>query len=109
MNTQPVQHVSANRPKPDQQPVCLCHHMLDCPDQATVEINATQLTRVAELLDVLDGFLRSDNGVADHLADHLHAARHNHPHRTDYDASLLIDQVSFTAHALRAHRQEPLE
>jgi hypothetical protein len=26
-----------------------------------------------------------------------------------YYADLLIDQVSFTAHSLRAHRREPLE
>ena len=26
-----------------------------------------------------------------------------------YDANLLIDQVSFTAHALRAYRQQPLQ
>jgi hypothetical protein len=105
MNNRPAQHVSADNP----QPPCLCHHTLNCPDQATVEINAAQLARIAELLDLLDGFLRRADGVAGRLADHLHATRHNHPHRTGYDANLLIDQVSFTAHALRAYRQQPLQ
>ena len=108
MNIQPAQQVPANIPQSDQS-LCLCHDTPDCPDQATVDINANQLERIAELLDVLDGFLRSGNGMAARLADHLHAARHNHPHRTGYDANLIIDQVSFTAHALRAHRQQPLE
>jgi hypothetical protein len=96
MNIQPAHQVSADM-RPDQQPVCLCHDMLNCPDQATVEINANQLARIAELLDMLDGFLRRADGVADRLSDYLHATRHNHPHRSGYDANLLIDQISFTA------------
>jgi hypothetical protein len=80
--------------QPDRQ-LCLCHDMLDCPDQAAVEINAAHLADIAELLDLLDGFLRRADGVADRLADYLHDTRHNHPYRTGYDANLLIDQVSF--------------
>lgn len=41
-----------------------CHDVLGCSEEA-VEIDATQLARVAELLDLLDGFLRSGNGVAE--------------------------------------------
>ena len=109
MNTQPAQQISAEM-LPDQQPACLCHDMLDCPDQATVEINAAQLAHIAELFDTLDGFLRRADGIAGRLADYLHTARHDHPHRGGYyDANLLIDQVSFTAHALRAYRQQPLQ
>jgi len=112
MNIQPAQQVPANTAQSDQ-PLCLCHDTLDCPEQATVEINANQLARIAELLDVLDGFLRHANGIADQLADYLHATGHDHPqppHWASYDANLLIDQVSFTAHALRAHRaNKPLE
>ena len=109
MNTQPAQQVSAEM-LPDQQPACLCHDMLDCPDQATVEINAAQLAHIAELFDTLDGFLRRADGIAGRLADYLHTARYNHPHLGGYyDANLLIDQVSFTAHALRAYRQQPLQ
>jgi hypothetical protein len=105
MNTKPAQQVSADM-QPDRQP-CLCHDMLDCPDQAAAEINAAQLARIAELFDMLDGFLRRADDVANRLADYLHDTRH--PYRTGYDANLLIDQVSFTAHALRANRRQPLE
>ena len=55
MNIQPAQQVPANVPQSDQSP-CLCHDTPECPDQATVEINANQLARIAELLDVLYGF-----------------------------------------------------
>ncbi|UQX09454.1 hypothetical protein [Candidatus Mycobacterium methanotrophicum] len=111
MNTQPAQQVPASITRSDQS-LCLCHDMLDCPDQDAVEINATQLARIAELLDTLDGFLCHADGVADRLADYLRATgrdRAQPPHGASYDANLLIDQVSFTAHALRAHRQQPLE
>lgn len=108
MNNQPAQHDSSNTRRTDQQP-CLCHDMPDCPDQATVEINANQLARIAELFDVLDGFLRSDNDITDRLADHLHLARGHHPHHSRYDANLLIDQVSFTAHNLATHLPNPLK
>jgi hypothetical protein len=33
----------------------------------------------------------------------------NSPDWTGYNANLLIDQVSFTAHSLRAHRRKPLQ
>jgi hypothetical protein len=71
--------------------------------EATVEIEAAQLGRVAELLDLLDGFLRSGNGVADRLADYLHTTGRDRPQPHDqannynYDANLVIDLVSFTA------------
>lgn len=106
MNIQPAQQVPTDIPQSDQSP-CLCHDTLDCPEQATVEISANQLARIAELLDVLDGFLRHGNTVGDHLADYLRATGRGHPqppHGASYNANLLIDQVSFTAHALRAHR-----
>jgi hypothetical protein len=105
MNTQPAQQVSADM-QPDRQ-LCLCHDILDCPDQATIEINAAQLARIADLFDILDGFLRHGDGVAYRLADYLHATGRDRPQPPDwagYDANLLIDQVSFTAHALRANR-----
>lgn len=111
MKRQLAQQVPADIPQSDQS-LCLCHDTPDCPEQAIIEINANQLARIAELLNVLDGFLRSDNGVADRLADYLRVTGRDHPqppHWARYDTNLLIDQVSFTAHALRAHRQEPLE
>ncbi len=49
------------------------------PAQAAVEIDATQLPRIAELLDLLDGFLRHTDGIADDLADYLHATGRDHP------------------------------
>ena len=112
MNIPPAQLVPGDSQQPDQQSLCGCHDMLDCPDQTTTPINAVQLARVTELLDVLDGFLRRADGIADRLADYLHATGRDHPqplHRADYDANLLIDQVSFTAHALRGHRHKPLQ
>jgi hypothetical protein len=111
MNIQPAHQVPANIAQSDQS-LCLCHDTPDSPEQTTVEINANQLARIAELLDVLDGFLRHANTVGDHLADYLRTTGRDHPqppHRASYNANLLIDQVSFTAHALRAHRQQPLE
>jgi hypothetical protein len=57
MNIQPAQQVPSNTPQSDQL-LCLCHDTPDCPEQATIEINANQVARIAELLDVLDGFLR---------------------------------------------------
>ena len=111
MTIQPAQQIPADSPQSDQA-LCLCHDLLDCPEQATVEINANQLADIAELLDLLDGFLRRADGIADRLADYLHAIGRDHPqppHWTGYNANLLIDQVSFTAHALRANRREPLQ
>jgi hypothetical protein len=100
MNTQPAQQIPAESPQSYQQAPCLCHDTPGFPEQTTIEINANQLARIAELLDVLDGFLRHGNAVGDHLADHLHATGGDHPqppHRAGYNANLLIDQVSFTA------------
>lgn len=111
MNTPPAQQISVDI-QPNKQPLCLCHDMLDCPGQVTVKINAAQLARIAELLEMLDGFLRHTDGIAHHLADYLHATGRDHPqppHWTAYNANLLIDQISFTAHALRANHQQPLQ
>ena len=111
MNIQPAQQIPANNP-PSDKSLCLCHDTPDCPDQATVEINANQLALITELLDLLDGFLRHTNTIGNYLADYLRATGRDHPqppHQTSYDANLLIDQVSFTAHALRTRRQQPLE
>jgi hypothetical protein len=94
MNTQPGQQISLNN------------------QQAITPINTNQLADIAELLDILDGFLRHTNDIADRLADYLHTTGRDHPQLPDgasYNANLLIDQVSFTAHALHTHRQEPLE
>jgi hypothetical protein len=102
MNIPPAQQVPADDPD---RPPCLCHDLLDCPEQATVEINAAELAHVAELLDLLDGFLRSGNCIADHLTDFLQKTardpRTTAPPGANYNANLVIDLVSFTAHALR--------
>ena len=94
MNTQSAQPISHNG------------------QQATTPINTSQLTDIAELLDILDGFLRHGDDIADRLADYLHTTGRDHPQPPDgasYSANLLIDQVSFNAHALRVHRREPLQ
>jgi len=94
MNDQPAQLISHNG------------------QQATTAINTAQLADVAELLDILDGFLRHADDIADHLADYLHTTgrdQPNSPTGASYNVNLLIDQLSFTAHALRAHRREPLQ
>ena len=97
MKTQPDQPIPGNGQQPD-------------PDQVTIPINTNQLAHLAELLDILDGFLRHAGGIAYQLADYLHATGRDHPQHPDrYDANLLIDQVSFTAHSMRAHRREPLQ
>jgi hypothetical protein len=47
----------------------------------------------------------------DRLADYLHTTGRDKPQPPDgtgHTANLLIDQVSFTAHALRVHRHKPL-
>ena len=107
MNIQPAQPIPGKN-QYGQQPLCACQHRSDCPDQTTTPINTAQLARIAELLNMLDGFLRHADGIADHLADYLQTTA-GASHRARYDANLLIDQVSFTAHALRVHRQEPLQ
>jgi hypothetical protein len=100
MNTQSAQPIPSNSQHPDQQG----YEMLDNPDQALTAINADQLADIAELLDIIDGFLRHA-GIANRLADYLHTTGLDHPQPprwAGYNANLLIDQVSFTAHALRA-------
>lgn len=94
MNDQPAQPISHNG------------------QQATTTINTAQLADIAELLDILDGFLRNADDIADRLTDYLHTTGRDQPQLPDgasYNANLLIDQLSFTAHALRAHRREPLQ
>lgn len=93
MNAQPAQPLSPNS------------------QQATTPINTAQLADIAELLGMLDGFLRYTDCIADHLANYLHTTGRDHPQPSNwagYNANLLIDQVSFTAHSLRAHRRKPL-
>ena len=94
MNTQPAQPISPNS------------------RQATTPISTAQLADIAELLDILDEFLRHADDVTDRLADYLHTTGRDQPQPADgasYSANLLIDQVSFNAHALRVHRREPLQ
>ena len=109
MNNQPAQHLSHDNPLTDAQSTCPCHDLIDCPDQATVPIAATQLAHIAELLDLLDGFLRTGNGVAHSLRDYLHTTKAEHPERAGYDTNLVIDLVSFTAHTLRTHHLRRLQ
>ena len=75
------------------------HDMIDRPEQATTAIAATQLTRAADLLDLLDGFVRTGNGVADRLRYHLDTTTADHPDRPGYDANLVIDLVGLATHA----------
>jgi hypothetical protein len=80
--------------------------------QPTTPINTNQLADIAELLDILDEFLRHADDITDRLTDYLHTTgrdRPQPPDRANYNANLLIDQLSFTAHSLRAHRREPLQ
>jgi hypothetical protein len=112
MNTKPAQPIPRDSQRPDQHSPCPCHDTLDCPDQAMTAINANQLADIAELLDILDGFLRHPDDTADPLTDYLHTTGRDHPqppHGACYTADLRIDQVSFTAHALRVHRRQPLQ
>jgi hypothetical protein len=77
--------------------------------QKCLYLDAAELARVVELLDLLDGFLRSGNGISDRLADYLHATGRDRSHPQDcagYDANVVIDLVSFTSYGLR-HRREP--
>ena len=111
MNIQPAQQIPANSQHPDQRSV----YATTCstaPTKPPSRSTPPSSRDIAELLDLLDGFLRRADGIADRLADYLHATGHDHPqppHWASYDANLLIDQVSFTAHALRANRQQPLQ
>jgi hypothetical protein len=81
-------------------------------DRTALPINAAQLCDIAELLNILDGFLRHGDDIANRLTDYLHATGYDRPQPPDgtsYNANLLIDQLSFTAHNLRAHRRKPLQ
>jgi ABC-type transporter Mla subunit MlaD len=69
MNDQPVQPIS--------------HNGL----QATTTINTAQLADIAELLDILDGFLRNANDIADRLADYLHTTGRDQPQLPDCQRS----------------------
>lgn len=100
MNTEPAQHVPAHIGSRSEQLACLCHDTIDCPEQATIAIGVTALARAADLLDLLDGFLRSGN-VADNLRDYLDTTKTDHPNRAGYDTNLVIDLVGLTAHNLR--------
>lgn len=111
MNHQPAQKSSRDIDEPDHHSRCGCHYLLDCPENDTTPINTHQLANIAELLALIDGFLRHTDTTADHLAQYLHTTRRNHqpPNGARYDANLLIDQISFTAHSLRAHQRKPLQ
>lgn len=90
------------------------HTITDATDQSeesAMNISIDQLRDIADLLDIIDGFLRSDT-IADHLTDYLHATGADHapqPHGPSYTTGPLIDQISFTAHHLRAHQRKPLQ
>jgi hypothetical protein len=104
MNTQPVQPISADSLHPDFKSRFQNHDRLGSSKEATVEIDTAQLAAVAELLHLLDGFLRSGNGVAERLADYLRATGNRHPQLQDLagcDANLLVDLLSFTSYGLR--------
>jgi hypothetical protein len=65
MNTQPVQAISHNS------------------RHATTAINTAQLADIVELLDILDGFLRDADDIADRLADYLHTTGRDRPQPPD--------------------------
>jgi hypothetical protein len=99
MNIQPAQPIPSNSQQPN-------------PAQAITSINAAQLAHIAELLDIVDGFLRLGDGIAGHLADYLRATGRDQPQPPNwagYNANLLIDQISFTADNLRLHCRDPLK
>jgi hypothetical protein len=66
MNTKPAQPITNNGQQPDT-------------DHATMPINTAQLAHIAELLHILDAFLRRGDGIADRLADYLHATGRDPP------------------------------
>lgn len=107
MKNRPAHPVPTNRPSAGQPVAFVDHGIPDCPDRTTVELSTAELARVAELFDLIDGFLRCGNGVTDRLTDYLHTSGRDHPRpqdQTSYDANLVIDLVSFTAHSLRGWR-----
>lgn len=78
--------------------------MLD-PDQQDAPISTDELADIADMLAIIDVFLRS-HPIPDLLAKHLCDAGFNH---SGYDAALLIDRISFTARAMRARLTPPDE
>jgi hypothetical protein len=82
----------------DDLPACPCHDTVDCPDRATVAIAASQLLELADLLAVIDEFLRCGNGAASRLVDFCARRGERHP---GFSANNLIDAVSFTAAGLQ--------
>ena len=75
----------------------------DEPVDHLTDISATELAHIAELLSLIDEFLRHDR-VPELLATYQRTTGCSHP---GYDAAQLIDQISFTAHALRRHHGAP--
>lgn len=78
--------------------------MLD-PDQRSARISHDQLAGIADLLAIIDVFLRS-HLIPHLLAQHVRGIGSNH---SGYDAALLIDRISFTAGTLRAYSTPPDE
>jgi hypothetical protein len=101
VNTQPTtaEKIAEQITGTGQQPTRPCHDVVDCPDQATVTINAAGLARFTELLTDIDEFLRCGNGAAELLTD-FYAAHRGHPHPR-LAAATLIDLVCFTVPGLR--------
>ena len=64
---------------------------------------AVDYSRIAELLDIIDGFLRHNQEIANHLTDYLRDTGRDQPGPNSYSTDLVIDLVSFTAHALRTN------
>ena len=97
---------------------CVNRRQLPCPRQdapdrseKAMNINVHQLHDITELLEVIDGFLRSDT-IADHLTNYLHATGADQPRLPDgasYTTGLLIDRISLNAHMLRTHQRKPLQ
>ena len=82
---------------------CGCHGAWPCPEPVSVNLPAAELAELADLLAVVDEFLRSRSVVADLLADFYDRRGQTHP---GFVANNLIDQVSFTAAALHRRVRE---
>ena len=68
--------------------------------QPPTTVSVDELAQISELMTTIDVFLRS-HPIPDLLTKHLRDMGSDHP---GYDTALLIDQISFTAHALRPYR-----
>lgn len=106
MNNQPAQPITNTTARtlrhssPD-------YDAIETPDTATATINADQLRTIAGLLDIIDGFLRSDT-IPEQLTAYLRATGADQPrppHGASHTTGLLIDQISFNAHHLRNHHR----